>query len=228
MIRTLSTVALLVLCLTGCGDGKTKPNGEKPKNEAQTKANGINEAIVIPTDRLVTESSQLVRVDKENWLDAGYAKNWQRMPASRDYVVRFYREQQSSLPQIEVTKSEPYPGFTEVTDANHAAFRKQAEESLGSAGVKPKESPLMLQLNDRRVVRWVEEGKWKNVPADIQVVQVIVEGVMYDVRLYVLPGQIPSYRDAGYASAAALKSAEDPTKMVTPPAPPAEEPTEKS
>jgi len=219
---TLSlAIGMSVAMYVGCGSSaKPGPNGGSGSDAPA----GIQEPLVVPSDRLAAGNALNLK-DGEQWLEVKIPDGWRAAPRSRDFVAGFYKTQNSTLPQIQVTRAEAYADLSEATSENHEAFKKQVIDKLASASIDAQEAPLMLLLDKRPVVRWVEKGEWKGIPAEIQIVEVIVGGAVYDVKLYVLPGTVKTNRDAGYQVAAGIKQTEDPTAVdLGNPAEPVEDP----
>jgi hypothetical protein len=161
-------------------------------------------------------------------LEIASPNGWDWARPGGDYVVGFVPRGSdvNSLPRILVSAEDsPYPDVRRVSKDNLQEFVKTVSDSL--AGKKIAEPVRPLVLGENAFACSVTYAKRKNAVVSQQVLETVVAGRQYAVRLEVYERQFDKYRDAAYAVAMSMKFAaggESPPLATDEPG--AEEPTD--
>ncbi len=197
----LLILAVLSACTVGCGppvpQGASKPSdrqaGATRDDQYQASDLSVNIGEYMPP----LEGGKLEIASPENW-------DWAR--PGRDYVVGFvpHGSKLNSLPRILVSAEEcPYPDIRRVSKDNVQEFAQAVSASIAGQEVAKPVRPLIL--GDNVFACYVTFAKSKNAVVSRQILETVVEGRRYIVRLEVYERQFDKYRDAAYAVAMSMK-----------------------
>lgn len=135
---------------------------------------------------------------------------WGVLPRDSAYVTRFYKENRSGLPRIDVqVEADRYGDLGTATEQNVQEFAEQVAAELKAEGSQPLEPVLPLLLGDVPCARYVVATRLqmgeKVVAAERQRLLVLHAGRLYTIDLLVLAQTLKKDRDAAYAVVAGLR-----------------------
>jgi hypothetical protein len=205
----LQTFVLLtsgvVLLLAGCGpSGST---GNRPASSGGGSATSQDGGI----EQLIGEYMPPLEGGK---LEIAPPKGWNFSRAGNEYLVGFHPSSSSlsDLPRILVSvEASPFAGVDELQAANTKQVVQAVQATLASDQLK---SPAAaVTLGGRTWIEHVGLGKSRNALVARQVLQTVVGGRLYKIRLEVFDRHFDNQRKAGYAVAASAKFNTSPSPL---------------
>jgi hypothetical protein len=197
----LAILAALSLSIAGCGPPQTqeKAQTEKPQGAASEDSSyqAGDLSVKIGDYMPPLEGGKLEIASPEGW-------DWAR--PGGDYLVGFvpHGSELNSLPRILVSgEDSPYPSVSQVTADNLKEFAQTVSDSI--AGEEIAESVRPLILGENAFACHVTYAKRKNAVVSRQILETVVAGRRYAVRLEVYERQFDKHRDAAYAVAMSMK-----------------------
>ena len=197
---SLVLVALFA-CIAGCGppasEGTAKPRktDNSTSNDGQYAASDLK--VKIGDYMPPLEGGRLEIAPPEDW-------DWDR--PGGDYIVGFVPRgsELNSLPRILVSAEDsPYPEVRRVSRDNLQEFVTTVSDSIADKKFAKPVRPLILGEN--AFACYGTFVRKNNAVVSQQVLETVVAGRRYAVRLEVYERQFDKYRDAAYAVAMSMK-----------------------
>jgi len=183
----------------GCGGGPTKPVDPFAVKVAKD-GQGYDLSV----------GDKLPPLD-EGRIELAAPEGWKPMSRSSQYVIRFDRGGQLSLPRIEVDAEDSPYDIETLTSENVEEFARILDKEV--AGPAILEPPKPMIIGGMPCVRYVVAVRLQTrtgvLDAERQVIETIFKNRLYRVNLLILEGEILKYRDAAYAVVASLEFHEE-------------------
>ncbi|MDP6442280.1 MAG: hypothetical protein QGG36_25120 [Pirellulaceae bacterium] len=141
---------------------------------------------------------------------------WRARPRKTGFVVRFYFNANLTVPRIHVTAEDAAFAEPEVTEENLHGFVTHVAERLEGEGAPLVEPVIPMVVGETPCARYVKklrirltsaEGE-QSLTVERQILETVIASRRYTIDLQTPLGKIPEFRQAGYAVAASLASAE--------------------
>lgn len=196
----LAMYCLLLLC-TGCGPAASSKSSPAPEGGS---ADGV------PAADASAELESLIGMYmpplEGGAVEVAAPKDWEWGRAGSNYLVGFHPVGASlnDLPRILLAADDsPWPGIEEVDSTNAADFVQQVAEKLKDDQLR---SPAAaVTLGGRTWCEHVELRKSRETLVARQVLQTVVNGRLYSIRLEVFDRQLSGYRNTARAVAASCR-----------------------
>ena len=217
---------LLASCagLTLAGCGKSQPvssppvaasaSAEQPAENATPPAASVAEVVRIDATQL-TVDDYLPPLDGGR-IEVAPPSDWRPMPRDSKYLVRFYKQDRSSLPRLNVTVEEgEIGGIADATEENITKIALALGEELTAKGTALVEPVVPMVIGTVPCARYVSQLNLKlatnTIRAERQTLVVVRGGRRYKIDLLVLPNRLLQGKDAAYAVCAGLRFPETAT-----------------
>jgi hypothetical protein len=193
-------VAFLGVACCGCGP---RPTG------TPTSQVGRQEEQILQRTPTVELGAYLPPLD-DGRVEIAPPDGWGVLPRDSAYLTRFFKENRSGLPRIDVrVEADRYGDLGTATDQSVEEFAQQVAAELEAEGTKPLEPVLPMLLGDVPCARYVVATKLRMgdrvIAAERQRLLVLRDGRLYTVDLLVLAQTLKKDRDAAYAVVAGLR-----------------------
>lgn len=204
--RFVSLAFAVLLLLAGCG-----PSGSTPANRPAATGGGSSSSPEGGVDQLIGEYMPPLEGGK---LEVAPPKGWSFGRAGNDYLVGFHPSSSSlnDLPRILISvEASPFSGVDELQAANAKQVVQAVQATL--AGDQLKSPAAAVTLGGRTWIEHVGLGKSRNALVARQVLQTVVGGRLYKIRLEVFDRHFDNQRKNGYAVAASAKFNTSPSPL---------------
>ncbi len=203
-----------VLLFPGCG-----PSGSTSGNRSASSASGSASVSESGVEQLIGEYMPPLEGGK---LEIAPPKEWNFSRAGSEYLVGFHPSDSSlnDLPRILISvEASPFAGIDDLDASNAEQVVQAVKATLGDD--QTKSPPAAVTLGGRTWIEHVGLGKSRNALVARQVLQTVVGGRLYKIRLEVFDRHFGNQRKAGYAVAASAKFNTSPSGDAAEPVEPA-------
>jgi hypothetical protein len=203
--KFVSLAFAVLLLLAGCGpSGSTGNRRASSGGDSATSPDG-------GIEQLIGEYMPPLEGGK---LEVAPPKGWSFSRAGNEYLVGFHPSSSSlsDLPRILVSvEASPFAGVDELQAANAKQVVQAVQATL--AGDQLKSPAAAVTLGGRTWIEHVGLGKSRNALVARQVLQTVVGGRLYKIRLEVFDRHFDNQRKNGYAVAASAKFNASPSPL---------------
>lgn len=203
-----------IVMLSGCG-----PSGSTSGNRSASSAGGSAGVSDSGFEQLIGQYMPPLEGGK---LEIAPPKEWNFSRAGSEYLVGFHPSDSSlnDLPRILISvEASPFAGVDDLQASNAEQVVQAVKATLASDQMKS--PPTAVTLGGRTWIEHVGLGKSRNALVARQVLQTVVGGRLYKIRLEVFDRHFGNQRKAGYAVAASAKFQTSPSGDAAEPAVPA-------
>jgi len=208
-----------LLAVAGCGGSDSDSKTGKKSAATEDKIE------VVSLSELPPLLDHMPPMD-DGRVEVARPKDWNVRGHPKGYLVMFYAGTSSGPPRILVGAEEAKgSSFRNVNRSNMEEFKNLIKADVKSkllTNEKLKKRVELIIIGDRPWTSYIRKGKFNKAAIEQLILQTLVEGRIYTVKLQVYSGNVGDHRKTAYAVAGGLKFAKSAAEPE--PAPPEKTP----